>query len=608
MPIRRLPPQLVNQIAAGEVVERPASVLKELLENSLDAGATALRIEAEQGGIKRLMVQDDGCGIPKDELSLAVCRHATSKIANLGDLERVASLGFRGEALPSIGSVARLQITSRAAGADSAWRLEGDGSGHYVGPLPAALPSGTRVEVRDLFFNVPARRKFLRTERTEFQHLLGLVQRVVLSRFAVAVRLRHNRRDVLDLPAAVGEAAENDRVAAVCGEDFAAACVRVEHTGAGMRLWGWMARPSFSRSQADLQYFYVNGRPVRDRVVAHAVRQAYADVLYHGRHPAYVLFLELDPAAVDVNVHPAKQEVRFREQRAVHDFLYHVLHEAIAKIRPGESAPAHGKGTGRGAAAFGPMERGRGGRVEAGPAQQGLRLPASRVAEAQAESYGVLAESARAITRAVEEPEVSDPQDEAAPPPLGFALAQLHGIYILAQNSRGLVLVDMHAAHERITYERLKQAVRGGGVGSQQLLVPLRLQVSAAEAEAAEAARETLLRLGLEIDRIGPGDIVVRAVPAPLAGAQAERLARDVLADLCAHGSSRRIEAEIDRLLATMACHGSVRAHRRLAVEEMNALLRDMEETERSGQCNHGRPTWVELDLQALDRLFLRGR
>ena len=601
MPIRPLPPQLVNQIAAGEVVERPASVLKELLENALDAGARRVSIEAEQGGIKRLVVSDDGCGIPRDELGLAVSRHATSKIATLRDLERVTSLGFRGEALPSIGSVARLQITSRVPASELAWRLVGDGSGHYQGPVPAAHPPGTRVEVRDLFFNIPARRKFLRTERTEFQHLLGLVQRLALSRFTVSLDLRHNRRSVLELPPAEDEAAEDLRVAAVCGEDFAEACVRIEHARAGMRLWGWMARPTFSRSQTDLQYFYVNGRPVRDRTVAHAVRQAYADVLFHGRHPAYVLHLEMDPEAVDVNVHPAKQEVRFRDARAVHDFLFHVLHRVIAELRPGSAGKLRTQ-----APASSPTTP----PPEPSPSQTEVGLPYPGVAEAQVASYARMSEAARALSAETEHrgEQTNQAAREKSTPPLGFALAQLHGIYILAENARGLVLVDMHAAHERITYERLKRAVHEGPVPTQRLLVPLHLQVSATEAEHGEAARGALSELGVELDRIGPRALVVRAIPALLAGTDVERLVRDVLADLCIHGCAQRIHEEMDRLLATMACHGAVRAHRRLTLEEMNALLRDMEQTDRSGQCNHGRPTWVQLDLEALDRLFLRGR
>ena len=611
MPIRPLPPQLVNQIAAGEVVERPASVLKELLENSLDAGARCIRIEAEQGGIRRLRVRDDGCGIPRDELRLAVSRHATSKIATLEDLERVGSLGFRGEALPSIGSVARLQIVSRVAGEEQAWSLTGDGGGRYEGPVPAAHPQGTEVEVRDLFFNVPARRKFLRTERTEYQHLLGLVQRMALSRFPVALHFRHNRRDVLDLPAAGEEAAEDARVAAVCGEDFARACVRIEHAGAGLRLWGWMARPTFSRSQPDLQHFYVNGRPVRDRVVAHAVRQAYADVLYHGRHPAYVLYLELDPAAVDVNVHPAKLEVRFRDARMVHDFLFHALHEAIAALRPGTAGtmvevsnrPASGSSSPEGEAAGPPAY----GRTACG-GQPGLDLPAAGVAEAQMRGYAALAQAAGRIAGAAPAEGPEGPTEADDTPPLGFALGQLHGVYILAQNAAGLVVVDMHAAHERITYERMKRSWHARQPAVQRLLVPVCMRVSVHEADLAEEAQVDLARIGLEIDRTGPAELRVRAVPAALAGADAERLVRDVLADLGTHGTSLRVAAEIDRLLATLACHGSLRAHRRLSLEEMNALLRAMENTERSGQCNHGRPTWVQLDLQALDRLFLRGR
>ncbi|WP_018233996.1 DNA mismatch repair endonuclease MutL [Thioalkalivibrio thiocyanodenitrificans] len=599
MPISPLPPQLVNQIAAGEVVERPASVVKELLENSLDAGAQSIQLDVEQGGVRRIRIRDDGSGIPRDELALALSRHATSKIASLEDLERVASLGFRGEALPSIASVSRLTLTSSAAASGSGWTIRGDGGDRFQAPEPAAHPPGTTVEVRDLFFNVPARRKFLRTERTEFGHLEEVVRRIALSRFAVAFELSHNRKPGLRLPAARDGDAQLARVAAICGEAFASQVVHLEHEGAGLRLHGWLGLPTYSRSQADLQYFYVNGRMVRDRLISHAVRQAYQDVLFHGRHPAFVLYLELDPALVDVNAHPAKHEVRFRESRLVHDFLFRSLHRVLAELRPGQAtAPARletpdGQVPSAGSGgAWGGYRGGAG-------AQSGLGLRVAEVMDAYGALHPAPADDARPGTEA---------PGEAAVPPLGYAVAQLHGVYILAQNADGLVLVDMHAAHERITYERLKLGYRGEGLKSQPLLVPARMNVSRREADLAETHAEAFTRFGFELDRSGPEQLQVRAVPTLLARADTESLVRDVLADLVAHGESRRVEDAVNALLATLACHGSVRANRQLTIPEMNALLRDMEATDRSGQCNHGRPTWVQLSMGQLDKLFLRGK
>ena len=595
MPIRPLPPQLVNQIAAGEVVERPASVVKELLENSLDAGARSIEIDVEEGGKRLIRIRDDGCGIPREELSLALARHATSKIGSLEDLELVASLGFRGEALPSIASVSRLTLVSAIEGAQSGWRLESDGSEQPGEPAPAPHPPGTTVEVRDLFFNVPARRKFLRTEATEFRHIEEVVRRIALSRPGVAFQLRHNRRVLWRLDPVDTPEAERRRLARLCGPEFVEHALFMTQEAAGLSLRGWLAQPAFSRSQADLQYFFVNGRVVRDRLVAHAVRQAYQDVLHHGRHPAYVLHLELDPAAVDVNVHPAKHEVRFRDSRLVHDFLFRSLHRALAETRPGAQAPA---------AAGISTERS----APAAPQQARQQPMALEVAE-QVAAYGALhaAPQAEAGVSAGAESAV-EAEAAAETAPLGFALAQLHGVYILAQNARGLVLVDMHAAHERITYERLKTAWEREGIRAQPLLVPVTLAVSEQEAALAEAEAETFARLGFEVDRLGPERLVVRQVPALLREADAAALVRDVLADLRATGMSTRVQERMNALLATMACHGSVRANRRLSVPEMNALLRDMERTERSGQCNHGRPTWVEFGMDELDALFMRGQ
>ncbi|MEI7036898.1 DNA mismatch repair endonuclease MutL [Fulvimonas yonginensis] len=598
--IRQLPPDLVNQIAAGEVIERPSSVVKELVENSLDAGATRIEVDIEQGGARLIRVRDDGDGIAPDDLPLAVASHATSKIGSFDDLEHVASMGFRGEALASVASVARFALTSRTRQGEAAWRLEVDG-GRMQAPRPAQHPVGTSVEVRDLFFNVPARRKFLRAERTEFAHIDDLLKSLSLARRTVEFRLSHNGRPLRLFKACADDAAALARVAEVLGEDFPSQSLRIEHAAAGMRLSGWVGLPTASRAQADGQYFYVNGRLVRDRVVAHAVRQAYADVLFHGRHPAFVLYLELDPAGVDVNVHPAKHEVRFREQRLVHDFLFRSLHEALAQTRAGQGvATVHAEPEPALASAAGM------GYADAPSSARPAQFAQSRL------SLGLRDEPLADYAALLGEPRAAalplPAADAAEAPPLGFAIAQLKQIYILAENAHGLVLVDMHAAHERITYEKLKAGRACSNLRSQMLLVPLNLSVSAKEAAAAEEHAEALAEWGLELSRSGPSTVVVRRIPALLEGADVSQLARDVLAELAQHGSSRRLQELENELLSTMACHGSVRAGRRLTVPEMNALLREMEATERSGQCNHGRPTWVQLSLGELDRLFLRGR
>lgn len=607
--IRPLPPELINQIAAGEVIERPSSVVKELVENSLDAGATRIEVDIEQGGARLIRVRDDGCGIVPDELKLAVASHATSKIGSFDDLEHVASMGFRGEALASVSSVARFALTSRAQGHDTAFRIEVDG-GKAQAARPAQHPQGSSVEVRDLFYNVPARRKFLRAERTEFAHIDDLLKSLALARGSVEFRLSHNGKPVRILKAARDESAALQRVAEVLGEDFPAQSLRIDHAAAGLHLSGWVGLPTASRSQADSQYFYVNGRLVRDRVVAHAVRQAYADVLFHGRHPAFVLYLELDPAGVDVNVHPAKHEVRFREQRLVHDFLFRTLHEALAQTRAGQvglsvaepvntAAPSsHGVAYAAAPAAPAWPNAFSQSRLSLGVRDEPLAGYAALLGEPVANP------SSLALAANTPMPEAAD--DEA--PPLGFAIAQLKSIYILAENAHGLILVDMHAAHERITYEKLKAGRACSNLRSQMLLVPLSLAVSAKEAAAAEEHAEALAEWGLELSRSGPSGVVVRRIPALLEGADVAQLCRDVLAELAQHGSSRRLQELENELLSTMACHGSVRAGRRLTLPEMNALLREMEATERSGQCNHGRPTWTQLSLPELDRLFMRGR
>lgn len=600
--IRPLPAQLVNQIAAGEVVERPASVAKELIENSLDAGADRIEIEMEQGGVKLLRVRDNGAGIQVEDLQLALSRHATSKIAALADLESVATLGFRGEALPSIASVSRLEISSRALGAEAAWRVRSDGSDRANEPAPASHPVGTTVEVCDLFYNTPARRKFLRAEKTELSHIEQLVRRVALARPDVRFRLTHNSRTLFDLPAADGDGVARRRLAALVGEGFLEHALVVGEEAVGLRLRGWVASPGFSRSQADLQFFYVNGRMVRDKLVTHAVRQSFQDVLHHGRHPAYLLYLELPPVLVDVNVHPAKHEVRFREGRQVHDFIFRTLHRRLAEGGTGAAAdacPAPGladvadfPGAPTGAAAA-PLSR-----------QQPMAL---RVGE-RVGGYDFSHEAQRPVSGPAPSATRAEAARQGEIPPLGFALAQLHGVYVLSQAADGLIVVDMHAAHERIGYERLKKAWEVGDLRSQPLLVPVVVRVSAREADLAEAHAALFRRLGLGVDRVGEASLAVREIPALLQGADAEKLLRDLLSDLAVHGRSDHIREQINEVLATMACHRSVRANRRLTLEEMNALLRDMERTERVDQCNHGRPTWVKLSQRELDRLFLRGR
>jgi len=625
-PIRPLPEILINQIAAGEVVERPASVVKELVENAIDAGASRVDIDLEEGGVRLIRIRDNGSGIAPEQLPLAVSRHATSKIADLDDLESVATLGFRGEALPSIASVSRFTLASRRAHDEhgSALQIEGGKIGEVT---PRAHAPGTTVEVRELFYNVPARRKFLRAERTEMGHIEEWLRSLALARPDVELRVSHNGKASRRYKP--GDLYSDARLAETLGEDFANQAVRVDHTGAGLRLHGWIAQPHYSRASADQQYLYVNGRSVRDRSVAHAVKMAYGDVLYHGRQPAYVLFLELDPTRVDVNVHPAKHEVRFRDSRLVHDFVYRTLKDALADTRAGVSAqeigagPAHPADVGSapmpssaGASGFGlvrgaaPGSGGGGGGFSGWRPQQPLGLQVADAPAAYAALYAApgAGERSSALPPTPGENGLPVTSADAGVPPLGYAIAQLHGIYILAENAEGLIVVDMHAAHERIGYERLKNAHDGIGLQSQPLLVPITLAVGEREADTAEAEAETLSALGFEVTRAGPGALHVRSIPALLANAEPEGLLRDVLTDLREHGQSRRIASARDELLSTMACHGAVRANRRLTVPEMNALLRDMEITERSGQCNHGRPTWARFSLAEIDRWFLRGR
>lgn len=614
--IHLLSPRLANQIAAGEVVERPASVLKELLENCLDAAATRIEVDVEQGGIKRLQVRDDGCGIAQEDLPLALARHATSKIYALEDLEAVRSLGFRGEALASISSVARLTLTTRTAEATQAWQVESEGRDMQARVQPAAHPKGTSVEVRDLFFNTPARRKFLRSEKTEFDHLQEVIKRLALTRFDVGFTLRHNGKTIFNLNAAPDAASQARRVGLVCGPAFLEQALPIDVERGGLRLSGWVGLPTFSRSQADLQYFYVNGRMVRDKLVAHAVRQAYRDVLYNGRHPAFVLFLAVDPFTVDVNVHPTKHEVRFRDSRMVHDFLYGSLHRALAEVRPNEQpalvAEPQIAVKGLEAGEFGAQNEMNLAALaspapHAWPTDARFVAPQSRTPQTPLAS-GELRSAYQSFYAPLAEQPANLPAEQGDIPPLGYALAQLKGVYILAENAQGLVLVDMHAAHERITYERLKKAMASEGLRGQPLLVPESLALSEREVDCAEQHSAWFAKLGFELQPLGPESLAIRQIPVLLKQAQAGQLVRDVLSDFLEYGSSDRIQAHLNELLATMACHGSVRANRRLSVPEMNALLRDMEHTERSGQCNHGRPTWTQLAMDDLDKFFLRGR
>jgi len=587
--IQVLPSQLIDQIAAGEVVERPASVVKELVENSLDAGARSIGVEISGGGSRLIRVTDDGVGIAAGELGLALSRHATSKIASLDDLEKLATLGFRGEALPSIGSVSRMRITSRVAGAEHGWSVTCEG-GEIGDPKPAPHAFGTTIEVRDLFYNTPARRKFQRSDKTEAGHVEATLRNLALARFDVQLDFTNNERAAWKLAVAPHRAAQEARIEALCGAEFLGSARYVSRAIEGLRLWGWLAAPAFSRSQADMQYTFVNGRVVRDKLLRHAVRLGYRDVLFQARHPAFVLFLELDPRRVDANAHPAKLEIRFRDSSLVHDFVYRTVEAALAStLSSGErDAPPPVPGTAVAATARVALRA---------SARARLDLPPNEVRE-RASLYQRL----HAPTAAKEAPADGDV------PPLGFALAQLAGVYVLAANRDGLIVVDMHAAHERITYERMKRDLETHNLKSQTLLVPLSIAVGAAEADLVEEFAPQLESLGFSLVRRGPTAISVAAIPLLLEGSDVEPLLRDLLSDLAAGKGAERIEAAVNELLATMACHAAVRANRRLTVDEMNALLREMERTERSEACNHGRPTWTQVTLGDLDRLFMRGQ
>ena len=644
--IHVLPELLINQIAAGEVIERPAAALKELMENSLDAGASDISVQLDGGGIKLLRIRDNGRGIAKDELRLALMRHATSKIASLEDLQSVASMGFRGEALASMAAVSQLTLSSRTANDEHGWKIEAL-DGKLSEPVPANQPQGTTVEMRELYFNTPARRKFLKSEATEFAHCEEAFKRIALSRPDVSFSLQHNGKTIWQLTtglrtqdAAAGIQDRNDggwlrnaalkRVAALLGDEFGKAAVSVARSAANLTLHGLAALPAYSRSNRDAQYFFVNGRFVRDKLASHALRQAYQDILHHQRHPAFVLFLELPPEQVDVNVHPAKSEVRFRESQGVHQFIFHTLQQALAtpgtsetpdsSLQAGSLPDSSGPSRNSGLAEFRP------------PIFQQQRIPlgaaqlnaAYQVWEMQTEDRGAMvaepvvgrlgSESSIAQSGSAnqEKPGATTatplPHHAEGSPPLGFALAQLAGIYILAQNAQGLIVVDMHAAHERIVYEKLKSAMDAERIATQPLLIPVSFQTDTLDVATVEAEQAALHALGFDIAPLSPTTLAIRAMPVLLKQAHAETAAREILHELREYGASRALTERRDELLASLACHGAVRANRILSVPEMNALLREMEQTERSGQCNHGRPTWFQLTMSELDKMFMRGQ
>ncbi|OED38408.1 DNA mismatch repair protein MutL [Chromatiales bacterium (ex Bugula neritina AB1)] len=632
MPIQQLPDHLINQIAAGEVIDRPSSIVKELLENCIDAGASRIEIELEAGGVRMIKIRDDGCGIAVDELPLAMQRHATSKIASLDDLTAVRTMGFRGEALSSISAVSRMSICTRPEGQDHAVEISFDSSTGETQTRPASRPVGTTITVNDLFFNVPARRKFLRTDRTEFNHIEAAVRKIALSAWDVGFTLTHNGKQVLSWPAVADGDDGSHRVHGVLGKEFLDNAMPLMREADNLSLSGWIAKATFSRSQADMQYFYVNSRMVRDKTVAHAIKHAYSDLLYHARQPAYVLYLAMEPRDVDVNVHPGKLEVRFRDSRKIHGFISSsVSRELAAVVSDGAAASAVGesnealqanepvapsyepaqaamqldygsRGQGSGSASAEPVD-------PASSSQRAGQLFQPQAGESKHRQQGQLY---RKLVGAINDNDAANTDAAACNdtefPPLGFAMAHLHGAFILAQSHEGLVMVDAHAAHERISYERLKNEYDNGAVRAQPLLLPLTVHVSEQEAELAERHSDMFSKIGMQIDRRGMSQLLIRSIPVELQSADAEQLLRDVLSDIAEHGYSFRIREEINKLLSTMACHGSVRANRKLTVTEMNSLLRSMENTPNSGQCNHGRPTWVELSMKQLDGLFLRGR
>lgn len=613
--IHRLSPRLANQIAAGEVVERPANIIKELVENALDAGASTLLIEAEQGGVKRLLVRDNGCGIEKEDLALALSRHATSKISNLDDLEAVATLGFRGEALASISSVSRLVLSSKTPESANAYSVKAEGRDMQPEVSPCAHPDGSSVQVCDLFFNTPARRKFLRTEKTEFNHIEETLKRLALSRFDVDFTLAHNQKTIYSLRPALSLERQEKRIATLLSADFMQQALHFEQQAVGLELKGWIGLPSYSRAQANQQFFFVNGRAVRDKLVAHAIKQAYRDVLYHGRHPAFVLYLTLDNKLVDVNVHPTKHEVRFRDSRLVHDFIFRSIHKVLADVRPQDVSNSNALEDQSSLSSNQGMQPSSSSSLQN---QSNLNLPVNPQGESVQNSPSPLFYSqthtptpAQVQTQLGAYQTMSNSAQEDAQqtiPPLGFAIAQLKGIFVLAENEQGLVLVDMHAAAERITYERLKNAYEQQNIARQRLLVPVSVAVSENQADAATGFESEFEQLGMSVTRVAPETLMVREIPVLLQSANVELLVVTILEDLIKYGKTQEITAKSNEILSTMACHGSVRANRKLTLPEMNALLRDMEATQRSGQCNHGRPTWTQMSLNELDKLFMRGQ
>lgn len=605
--IQLLSAQLANQIAAGEVIERPASVVKELLENSLDANATNIEIDIDRGGSQRICIQDNGNGIPKEDLILALSRHATSKIRDIDDLEKILSLGFRGEALASISSVARVALSSRARDSDAGWQINSDGHSVSDTPIPTPHPTGTTIEVCDLFFNTPARRKFLRTEQTEFNHIEEITKRIALSFFETGFALRHNKKVIYQVRPAIDDKTKQQRVAEICGDAFIENSLYIDMEAVNLRLWGWISLPTFSRSQADLQYFYVNGRVVRDRLVNHAVRQAYQDVLFNNRHPAFVLFLDIDPSLVDVNAHPTKHEVRFRESRSVHDFLFRSIHKAINEIKPNPQTQAAKIPAPEilNQDVFNLQET-----TATTPTKQFHYQPPTqqKINLHQVQDQMAVYKALHGNENNTFKTESTIIKEEPKDFPLGFALAQLHGIYILAQNEHGLVLVDIHAAHERITYERMKIQQQTIGLQIQTLLIPITITLTEADANLAEQEQELFSKNGFLIERMAATTIAVREIPNLLAKFDIQQMVLDLIADLKIHDYTNRVTDVINEMFGNMACRSSIRANRNMTVHEMNALLREMEQTPNSNQCNHGRPTWSQLSIDELDKLFLRGR
>lgn len=603
--IQRLDTLLANQIAAGEVVERPASVIKELVENSIDAGSQKIIIHIEQGGHELIQVRDDGCGIVKDEVTLALSRHATSKIASLDDLEAVTSLGFRGEALASIAAVSRLTLQTKADADDVGTEVKAEDNRIDVLPKPVAHPRGTTIAIKDLFYNTPARRKFMRGTKTEFNHIATVVRRLALSRFDIAFHLFHNGKQEFICPVAETQKHKEQRVATILGKEFMDNALAIEFVAAGLKLTGWIALPNFTRSQGDMQYTYINGRFIRDKVLLHAMKQAYHDVLFHGRQPAYCVYLDIDPKIVDVNVHPTKHEVRFRNSQLVHQFLSKAVQDALAQVRPAERVAAKVNETVMTSLPDQPVEA---------PVRESARYSAAPTSSSAFKQPQQM-EMAVACAQTAYEHLASDSAAATIPEPepvvrhaLGYAVAQLHDRYIIAQNDAGMVMVDMHAAHERIVYEQYKRDFQLDNIPKQQLLLPIHVTLSAEEVACVEQQEGFLQNLGLTIDWVGPNEIMLRDVPVLLQRADIGQMLHDILADLISHQASRRLEDALNTVLGTLACRGAYRSPHKLTLSEMNKLLRDIEQTDNSGFCNHGRPTWVQLGFKELDKFFLRGQ